>query len=181
MASASESAPAHCTHCADGTPHEQFVSLLFDSRLAPAELMSNATPPASSSWDYSRQPLVNLSCHRRLRRFRIGPKATKHLAPHIQHALIIGPFLGGASLFVRLMKDRCRRWKQKLAGSVLLARKWHRLDKARQQGTRVHVYQPDIQGHKEMLASVLDVRMAETERQALLQAARALIQETAST
>lgn len=174
-------APSECTHCLFGTAHEQFVSLLFDSRLSPERLMETGAPPGSSCWDYSRQPLWNLSCHRRLRRFRIGPKATKHMAAHITHALVVGPFYGGAALFVRLMKDRCRRWQQKLAGSVLLASAWHELDADRQQGRHVHVYGSDISGHKEMMEQALVwLTKDEADKLALEQAARVLIAATAA-
>jgi hypothetical protein len=163
--SPSASTSCCCTRCSQpGKRHEQFVSLLFDSRLTPADMMAKGgMPPASYAWDYSRQPLVNLCCHRRMRRYRIGPKATKHNAPYWKHAVVIGPFHGGACLFVRLMKARCRRWRQKQAGRP------------------VKVYHADIEGHKEMMESVLqdlDRDEDDPERRALEQAARALIAET---
>lgn len=143
-----------CEYCLSGTPHPQFVSLLFDSRLSPDDLMAGP-PPATVQWDYSRQPLVNLNCHARKRRFRIGPKSTKQMAPFIQHAMLIGPFYGGASIFVRVMKSKCKRFKQKLVGAVAMARRWHSIDDGRQRGARVRVMIAHIKGHMNMMKQVL--------------------------
>ena len=165
-----------CEYCASRAEHPSFVSLLFDSRLTPAEMLApGGMPPSSYVFDYSRQPLVNLCCHRRQRRYRIGPKATKHNAPHWQLAVVIGPFYGGACLFVRLLKARCRRWRQKLKGCVALAQAWPALDAKRQRGRPVRVFHADIEGHREMFESVLQEEEDGTERLALEQAARALI------
>lgn len=172
---------AACAYCAGGHRHPQFVSLLVDGRLSPQQL---ASEDASVHVDYSRQPMANLACHQRRRRYRPGPKTTKALAPHIVHAVIVGPFFGAAALFARVLKARCRRWPQSIRGAVRLARRWHELDHARQAGARVRVWAAD-QHVAEMERVVAHVWQGEGEadnkqQQQLEQAARVLIAAAAA-
>ena len=179
-AAAAAACATTCKYCIKGTTHPSFVSLIFDGRLTPADLMApRGPPPGSTLWDYSRQPLQNLHCHARRRRYKIGPKTSKRMAPYVQHAIVLGPFCGGASLFVRLMKEKCRRWKQKLAGSVALANMWHLLDAKRQRGKRVRTFVADIDGHRDMMESVLEEEQNIVDKEALEQAARVLIAASA--
>jgi hypothetical protein len=176
-AAAADTHATTCKYCVERVPHPQFVSLLIDGRLTPADLLSARGPPSGSVlWDFSRQPLVNLNCHARKRRYRIGPKASKFMAPYIRHALVIGPFHGGASLFVRVLKDRCRRWRQKMTGSVALARRWHLLDPTRQRGVHLRVFASEK--IKEVIKSA--VSNSNDDSDSLEQAARMLVAAAAA-
>lgn len=152
---------SECPHCRDGTLHPQFVSLLCDKRLTLHELLHQPRASTSTYWDFSRQPLWNLRSHNRERRFRIGPKATKHTAPHHQNELIIGPFFGNACLFVRTIKERSRKFRSRIARGVRLAQVWHLVDPT-QRGEPLRVWGSDQPGHREMIEDICDKAATET-------------------
>jgi hypothetical protein len=102
--------------------------------LAPRNNNSN-----SSAWDFTRQPLWNLRCHNRDRRMRFGPKHTKAGSPHHQNALVVGPFRRHAALFVRIMRESSRMFRNRCIRGLRLAAVWHELDPA-QQGERVRLF-----------------------------------------
>ena len=83
---------------------------------------------AASEWDYSRQPLVNLRCHNRERRWRAGPKHTKKGAPHHHNTLVFGPFRRGACVFRRLVKGRHSAFRERALRGIRLAHIWHMID-----------------------------------------------------
>jgi hypothetical protein len=140
-----------------GTQHPQFATFLTDSRLSPTELLSDGdhatttttSPQASSNayWDYTRQPTWNLFCHNRDPRFRIGPKATKHMAPFVHNELVFSNFVCHAGLFVALIRKSSRRFKSHITRSIRLAKIWHMIDKA-QGGKPIQIYVSDARGHQ---------------------------------
>lgn len=169
-----------CPHCRDGTLHPQFVSLLCDGRLTLHELLHQPRASTSTYWDFSRQPLWNLRSHNRERRFRIGPKATKHTAPHHRNELIIGPFFGNACLFVRTIKERSRKFRSRIARGVRLAQVWHLVDPT-QRSEPLCVWGSDQPGHKEMIDDICHRAANETAEHksmiALLRVARELLRQ----
>jgi hypothetical protein len=129
-------AGAMCDACESGERHWQFVTLLRDGRLP-----HDVGRPVGE-WDFSRQPIAALHCHNRVRRWRIGPKHTKHIAPHHVVALVIGPFACRAYVFRNVVRSglkRCRTHTERATLAASLASVWHLLD-ATQEGTRVRVY-----------------------------------------
>lgn len=102
-----------CRYCQAPARHPAFAFLIAS--------------PHSSSWDFSRHPLWKLRCHNRDRRFVRGQKSTKQGAPNHRIVIVIGPFYEYACLFVHTMKSSSRKYSNRLARGVLLARMWHHL------------------------------------------------------
>lgn len=156
-AASKDAASITCDYCVNGTQHPQFATFLTDSRLTPNELMTESSRTGKSQkqrvsvsnayWDYTRQPTWNLFCHNRDPRFRIGPKATKHMAPFVHNELVFSNFVCHAGLFVALIRKSSRRFKSHITRSVRLAKIWHHIDKS-QRGKPIQIYVSDAQGHQ---------------------------------
>lgn len=126
-----------CAHCDAKAAHPQFACLL-----------SSTPPPGTdgvhtSSWDSDRQPLWQLKCHNRDRRYVRGAKATKFGAPHHVNALVIGPFTANADAFVRVMKANNRKFKNRLVRGVRLAQLWHHVDAAQGASVPLRIWCPN--------------------------------------
>lgn len=125
---ASAAAAVQCVYCNSGEPHPQFSYLLSDKRLSPDQLMRQEQQTLSA-WGYSRQPQWRLRCHNRDRRFKLGAKYSKEGAPNHQNELVIGPFSRHAAIFTKVLKSNNRKFRNRAARGVQLARVWHLLDR----------------------------------------------------
>ena len=121
--------PALCSFCTQGSLHPQFACLMSDRRVVHAD---------TSYWDFSRQPAWNLLCHNRERCLRFGPKNTKAGAPYHQNTLVLA-FKANAAVFVRVMRDKNRSLRHRMARGVALAARWHLIDPA-QEGEPVRIF-----------------------------------------
>lgn len=146
-----------CVHCDTGARHPQFACLLSSVPPAgsvPVRVGKRDASAHTSSWDSDCQPVWQLKCHNRDRRYVRGAKATKFGAPHHKNALVIGPFTCNAKAFVRVMKANNRKLKNRIVRGVRLAQVWHLIDPQQGAAQPLRMWCPDAE-HRTRFASLL--------------------------